>query len=127
VAQLFSLGIIEHMKNTAIKNLAIYVTLVTVSAVLILLGLFWLTALACALISLAELFSSRRSTSAGRSFIILALVALVILALDWSDGYAFKQDRRPLLYWIVVAAGWLWLVIIELRYFRRSQNVSPDA
>jgi hypothetical protein len=115
------------MKNAIMKNLAIYITLVTVSAVLILLGIFWLTMLACALISLAEFFSSRRSTSGGRSFIILALAALVILALDWSDGYVFKQDRRPLLYWIVVAGGWLWLVIIELRHVRRSQNVSPDA
>jgi hypothetical protein len=112
--RILTADIIKHMKNTIIKNLAIYITLVTVSAVLILLGIFWLSMLACALVSLAELFSCRRNTHGGGSFIPFALAALLILALDWSGGYALKQDRRPLLYLIVVAIGWLWACIVAL-------------
>ena len=113
-----------RMENSSIKLLAIYVTLITVSAVLILLGIFWLTALGCALISLAEFFSSRRNTRKGWSFIYLAFVAILILGMDMSDGYAFKQDRRSLLYWIVVAVGWLCFIIVEYYNFRKSRSAS---
>ena len=115
------------MKNTNLKSLAIYLTLITVSAVLVSLGILWLSILGCALISVSSPFSSQRQARRIWTFIYLAVLAILLLALALHFGDAFRQERRPLVCWIVVAVGWLWLVMLELRHFWRSPDASPDA
>jgi hypothetical protein len=119
VPELWTLGIMEHMENSSVKSLAIYLILATVSAVLILFGTFSLTLLGCALILLAEFFSWRRRS--GWSFSFLASGVSLILSNE-----LFEQ-HKPLLYQIAVAVVWLWLVISECRHFQKSRRASHAA
>jgi hypothetical protein len=104
------------------RSLATYFTLISVSAILLSLGILWLNILGCALISLSDSFSVRRCVRKSWTFINLAVIAISLLAIELYDGKALRQERRSLIYWVVIAAVWLWLFVIECSRFRRIQN-----
>ena len=120
MAQLFSLGGIERMKNSSMR-LTACLALVTAGVALILVGNRWLlfVGLACAVSS--SFFSQRRVENVGRYIaLLLCLVGIVMdFVEDWRDGDIFARKPMEIWWWAIFIAAWLWVVVDELRRWRK--------
>lgn len=109
------------MKNSG-SRLLVHLTLMTLGAVLMLVGIAWLMLLGLALVQLGTFLSAQKPRSGSLAvFLMSALSAIVFLILDLGHGEAFVQKTRPLWFWIGVVGAWGWANITEFLKWRKRE------
>jgi hypothetical protein len=113
------------MKNAGTR-LVICSTLMTLSFLLILFGSTWMEFLGLGFISLALYFSSQQLPGGWSiaSFLLCVAGAGAILDIDLNDRTAFAPRTHALWFWIAVVGIWLWRIISEFRWWRKSRGLT---
>jgi hypothetical protein len=114
-------GNLHGSENT---RLAIFVSLLTLGAVLMLTGVGWLTFLGLALVSLTEFFVSEKSYK-GRlsSYLFCVGATILILIAELCEGEAFVPKARPLWFWILVVGLWAWGIVTQFRKWQKRREL----
>ena len=114
------------MKNPNTR-LIIYSTLVTVGAVLMLLGISSLLLFGMLLIVLASYFSSQKRWTGARhgpGFIFLAAAVAADFIFRWHRGNFFERESTPLWFWVVLIVGSLWTILAQFHEWRKKRSAT---
>lgn len=107
---------ITRMEKSSTR-LVVYITLITLSCVLMSLGIFWLGYLGLALLMLAGFAASQKPDSSFLvGFLVFSVIAVGSLIWDLHESVAFVQKTRPL--WFFIGIGFVWILSVIIEFWR---------